>query len=94
MGWDAGWYESIARHGYAGAGHLSLRFFPLVPLLARAVSYVPGIGFGTALVVVANVSAFVGVALLAVVARRETGDDALGRRAAWFVCLAPRPSPR
>ena len=32
LGWDAGWYESIARHGYAGAGHSSLRFFPLVPL--------------------------------------------------------------
>jgi Mannosyltransferase (PIG-V) len=89
LGWDAGWYESIARHGYAGAGHLSLRFFPLVPLLTRAVSYVPGIGFGAALVVVVNASAFVGVALLAVVARRETGDEALARRAAWLVCLAP-----
>ncbi|HVA04779.1 MAG TPA: hypothetical protein VMU64_13670 [Acidimicrobiales bacterium] len=89
LGWDAGWYESIARHGYAGAGHLSLRFFPLVPLLTRAVSYVPGVGFGVAVVVVANVSAFVGVALLAVVARRETADDALARRAAWLVCLAP-----
>jgi Mannosyltransferase (PIG-V) len=89
LGWDAGWYESIARHGYAGAGHLSLRFFPLVPLLTRALSYVPGVGFGVALVVVANVSAFVGVVLLAVLARRETGDDGLGRRAAWLMCLAP-----
>lgn len=89
LGWDAGWYETIARHGYAGAGHLSLRFFPLVPLLTRAVSYVPGIGFGVALVVVANVSSFVGVVLLAVLARRETGDDALARRAAWLLCLAP-----
>ena len=89
MGWDAGWYESIARHGYAGAGHNSLRFFPLVPLLTRGLSYVPGIGVGTALLVVANVSAFVGVVLLAVLARRETGDDALARRAAWLMCLAP-----
>jgi Mannosyltransferase (PIG-V) len=89
LGWDAGWYESIARHGYAGAGHLSLRFFPLVPLLTRALASVPGVGFGAALVVVANVSAFVGVVLLAVLARRETGDDALARRAAWLVCLAP-----
>jgi hypothetical protein len=89
LGWDAGWYETIARHGYAGAGHLSLRFFPLVPLLTRALSYVPGVGFGAALVVVANVSAFVGVALLAVLARRETGDEALARRAAWLMCLAP-----
>ncbi len=89
LGWDAGWYEAVARHGYAGAGHSSLRFFPLVPLLARAVSSVPGVGVGVALVVVANLSAFVAVALLAVLARRETGDAALARRAAWLMCLAP-----
>ena len=35
LGWDAGWYEAIAKHGYAGAGSASLRFFPLVPALAR-----------------------------------------------------------
>jgi hypothetical protein len=89
LGWDAGWYESIARHGYAGAGHASLRFFPLVPLLTRALASVPGIDVGPALVVVANLSALVGVALLAVLVRRETGDTALARRAAWLVCLVP-----
>lgn len=89
LGWDASWYESIARHGYAGAGHSSLRFFPLVPLLTRALSYVPGVGFGTALLVVANASAFAATALLALLAQRETGDAALGRRAAWLLCLAP-----
>jgi len=89
LGWDAGWYEAIARHGYAGAGHTSLRFFPLVPVLARALSVLPGMGVGAALVVVANVSALVGTALLAALARRETGDAELGRRAAWLVCIAP-----
>jgi hypothetical protein len=29
------------------------------------------------------------VALVAVLARRETGDEALARRAAWLACLAP-----
>src|SRR5580698_1448456 len=33
LGWDAGWYESIARVGYQPLGLQSLRFFPLVPLL-------------------------------------------------------------
>jgi hypothetical protein len=89
LGWDAGWYESIARHGYAGAGHASLRFFPLVPLLARGLASVPGIGVGAAVVVVANVSALAAVVLLADLARRETGDAALARRAAWLVCLVP-----
>ncbi|HUY21503.1 MAG TPA: hypothetical protein VMV22_04100 [Acidimicrobiales bacterium] len=89
LGWDAGWYESIARHGYAGAGHAALRFFPVVPLLVRALASLPGVGIGAALLVVANASALVAVALLAALARRETGDDALARRAAWLACLAP-----
>lgn len=89
LGWDAGWYETIARHGYAGAGHQSLRFFPLVPALARAVSVLPGVGVGAALVAVANLSALVGTALLVVLAARETGDVQLARRTAWLLCLAP-----
>ncbi|HUC35725.1 MAG TPA: mannosyltransferase family protein [Acidimicrobiales bacterium] len=89
LGWDAGWYESIARHGYAGAGHSSLRFFPLFPVLAKAVSVLPGIGAGTAVVVVANLSALGGTAIVAALARHESGDEALARRAAWLVCLAP-----
>jgi hypothetical protein len=44
---------------------------------------------GAALVVVANVSALAGAALIAVLARRETGDDRTGTRAAWLLCLAP-----
>ncbi len=89
LGWDAGWYETIARHGYAGAGHQSLRFFPLVPALARAVSVVPGVGVGVSLVLIANLSALGGTALIVALARRETGDGELARRAAWLVCLAP-----
>ncbi|MGH9082547.1 MAG: hypothetical protein ACRDWN_04310, partial [Acidimicrobiales bacterium] len=27
LGWDAGWYEAIARTGYGPLGHQSLRFF-------------------------------------------------------------------
>lgn len=89
LGWDAGWYEAIARAGYGGAGHESLRFFPLVPILARALSELPGVGVGAALVVVANVSALAGTAAVAALARRETGDRASARRAAWLVSLAP-----
>ena len=89
LGWDAGWYEAIARHGYGGAGHLSLRFFPLVPVLTRAIASVPGIGAGAALLVLGNVSSLVAVVLIAVLARRESHDAGLSRRAAWLLCLAP-----
>ncbi len=89
LGWDAGWYQSIAAHGYSGAGHQSLRFFPLVPALARAASVAPGISPGAGLLIVANVAALVAAAALAVLARYETGDEGLARRAAWLLCLAP-----
>ena len=42
--WDAGWYRSIADHGYAAAGRESLRFFPLFPLSGRGLGHVPGVG--------------------------------------------------
>lgn len=89
LGWDAGWYESIARHGYWGAGHASLRFFPLVPALARAVSLIPGLSIGTSLLLVTNLSTFFAVAWLALLVRRESADQSLARRAAWLVSLAP-----
>jgi len=89
LGWDAGWYEAIAGHGYAGAGHSSLRFFPLFPALGRALSVLPGISVGAAVVIVANVCALAGTVLLVGLVRFESGDDAVARRAGWLICLAP-----
>jgi hypothetical protein len=89
LGWDAGWYETIARVGYAPLGHQSLRFFPLVPLLTHAVAWLPGVDDGAALLLVANVAAFGATALLFVLARRETGDVALARRSLWILSLIP-----
>jgi len=89
LGWDSGWYEAIARHGYGGAGHESLRFFPLVPLVVRGLSTLTRLPVGGTLLAVSNVSALVAVTVLVVLARRESGDDALARRAAWLACLAP-----
>lgn len=89
LGWDAGWYEAIARYGYGHLGQESLRFFPLYPLLGRALGDVPGVGDGPALVVLANGAALVATALLFVLVRRETGDVALAERSVWLLCLAP-----
>jgi hypothetical protein len=89
LGWDAGWYEAIARVGYGALGHQSLRFFPLFPLVGRALAQLPGVSAGAALVVVANVSALVATALLRVLVRRETGDARLADRATWLLSLAP-----
>lgn len=89
LGWDAGWYRAIALYGYQSQGHQALRFFPLFPLVGRALATVPGVTAGAALVVVANLSALVGTALLRVLVRRETGDARLADRAAWLLSLAP-----
>lgn len=89
LGWDAGWYEAIARSGYGHLGPQSLRFFPLFPLLGRGLAVLAGVGDGPALVVLANAAALVATALVVVLVRRETGDAALAQRAAWLLCLAP-----
>ncbi len=89
LGWDAGWYASIAAHGYPMTNHGALRFFPLLPLVARLLSVLPGLSTGAAVVVVANVSTFGATALLVLLVRRETGDEALARRTIWLLSLAP-----
>lgn len=91
LGWDAGWYENIAGHGYHGAGPSSLRFFPLFPLLGRLGAALPGLSghAGAVLVVVANLAALGFVIALARLARREGYDEATVRRVVWLAALAP-----
>lgn len=89
LSWDAGWYQAIALHGYAAAGQQSVRFFPLYPLLGRALGQVPGTGVAAALVVVANLSALVAMAGLWLLVRHDSGDLGLARRSVWLLALAP-----
>lgn len=89
LGWDAGWYESIARVGYAPLGRQSLRFFPAVPLLTHGLAWLPGLGDGAALVLLANVAALAATAMLFVLVRRETGDAVVARRSLWVLSLVP-----
>ena len=89
LGWDAGWYESIARLGYGPLGRQSLRFFPAVPLLTHAVAWLPGVGDEQALVLVANAAALAATVMLYVLVRRETGDAVVARRSVWILSLLP-----
>jgi hypothetical protein len=86
---DAAWYRDIAKLGYSGVATEGLRFFPLFPLLGRAVSWLPGASAGFGVLFVANVSALaLGVVLYQLVLH-ERGDADLARRAVWLVYLAP-----
>jgi hypothetical protein len=92
--WDGDWYRRIAEHGYAGSllppGPLHqevLRFFPLYPLLGRALGVVVGVDW--ALVGIANLFALVLGALVHRLCLHETGDKGLATRAAWLIALSP-----
>jgi hypothetical protein len=89
LGWDAGWYETIARVGYGPLGKESLRFFPLVPLVTHAVAWLPGVDDGAALLLVSNLAALAATMLLFVLVRRETGEVEVARRSLWFLSLIP-----
>jgi len=89
LGWDAAWYRDIAGHGYGGVKEVGLRFFPLFPMLARALAWIPGIGIGFATVFLANAFALAAGILMFELARREGRGVALARRAVWILYLAP-----
>jgi hypothetical protein len=89
LGWDASWYRDIALHGYNGVPKEGLRFFPLLPMLARAGSWLPGVSVRLALLLVVNVSALAVGALVYELARNEGRSGAVARRAVWIVYLAP-----
>jgi hypothetical protein len=89
LSWDAGWYESIAAHGYVATGTESVRFFPGFPMLARSLTWLPGMTAGTAVIIVANLATLGALAGLGVLVRRDLGDAALARRSVWLLALAP-----
>lgn len=89
LGWDASWYDRIAHDGYAHLPRLGLRFFPLLPLLARGLGTILLGHPGLALLLLANGAAL----LLAVLVHRLALQSGLGPdaavRAVWAVSLAP-----
>jgi hypothetical protein len=89
LSWDGQWYQRIAEHGYAAIPRTGVRFFPLYPLLARAVAPVFGGMVDVALLVLANAPALLLGALLVRLVRREGLDGPAAERAAWFVALVP-----
>jgi hypothetical protein len=87
--WDAAFNRDIAEDGYASLPRSALRFFPLYPLLGRALGFILVHHTAFALLVIANGSALLFGALLHRLALRETGDRGLAHRAAWFAAVFP-----
>jgi hypothetical protein len=89
LNWDAERYMQIAHSGYRPLPRIQLRFFPLVPLLARAGDRVLPGGAGAALVVEANLFALVFGVLVYRLVLHEKGSVELARLATWLVYLTP-----
>lgn len=89
LGWDASFYRAIAADGYDAVAPEGLRFFPLLPLLARVVALALGGNHGVAVLVVSNAAALVAGILVEHLARREAKDAGVAARAPWFLALAP-----
>jgi len=89
LGSDAGWYQTIAAHGYGALPRSATRFFPLLPLLDRGLSDITSLTVGIASLVITNAaSLLLGVGLYALV-RSEFRDAVVARRVVWLIMLAP-----
>ncbi len=89
LGSDAGWYQTIAAHGYGALPKSATRFFPLLPLLDRGLHDVTSLTVGIASLLITNAAALLlGVGIYALV-RSEFNDALLARRAVWLIMLAP-----
>jgi len=92
--WDSGWYFDIARQGYYfnPAGESSIAFFPLYPLLMRAVAWPFG-GSDKALWV-AGIAISYGAFALALgtvhrLTQKMTGDGEAARRTVLYLAVFP-----
>ena len=88
FGWDGVFYRGIAEHGYRGEPAEALRFFPFFPLIGRAIGAVAGTP-GFALLVVANLGALAGGALVRRLAIECGVTAETATRAAWLLTLSP-----
>ena len=89
LGWDARWYHLIAAHGYADLPPEALRFFPVLPLLARGLSPVLLGTEGAALLVLSNTGAIAFGLLLHRLVMREGFGRPVADRAVWAAAFAP-----
>lgn len=87
--WDTGFYLDIADHGYQyeGVRLPSVAFFPLLPLLIRAVSPLVGDPLVAGLIV-AN-AALLGATILLYRLAEEEWGAAVADRAVWYLLIFP-----
>ncbi|MFT3730715.1 MAG: mannosyltransferase family protein [Hyphomicrobium sp.] len=77
--WDSGFYIRIAETGYQHSSdpsaYNSTAFYPLYPLLGRALASATGLDVGVALLIIANVSLLIAALLMTKLVKDEVGED-------------------
>ncbi len=86
--WDAAYYVDISRDGYDAVVPGGLRFFPLLPLLGRAVGAFTPFDASDGVVIVANAVALAALVALFRWVSFEV-DEATARVAVWVTAVAP-----
>lgn len=89
LGWDARWYHLVAAQGYDQVDPEALRFFPLLPLLARGLAPLLLGSEGAALLVLGNGGALLFGLLLHRLVVREGFASSVADRAVWAAAFAP-----
>ena len=89
--WDGVWYARIAQHGYILVPGVQSNpaFFPLFPILLRALNLGFGLPYTAAGAIVSNLALLVAVVAFCELGVRVLGDTAVARRAACFMAVAP-----
>ena len=92
--WDSGWYFDIAQRGYYWnpQGQSSIAFFPLYPLLMRALAWPFGGGdraLWLAGIALSYGCLFLGLAVLHRLSQRVLGDREAARRTVLYVAVFP-----
>jgi hypothetical protein len=86
--WDGAFYRDIAEHGFAGADPSAIRFFPLLPWLARPFDVIGAAD--VALVLIAVVASLAALAVLHALALDISGgDEGTARTTVWCAALLP-----
>jgi hypothetical protein len=89
--WDAGWYRHIAEVGYSrtGEGQESVAFFPLFPMLLRAVVFVAPDSALLPLGVALNHLIFLSALPLVWLYAEHHGGRAVAQRTLLLLCIYP-----
>jgi len=92
--WDSGWYFDIAQRGYywSPSGQSSIAFFPLYPMLMRALAWPFGAGdraLWIAGITLSYSCLFLGLAVLHRLTAKTFGDRETARRTLLYIAVFP-----